>query len=52
MINILYGKSDPGVSFFASEFQEWCTYFGLAIVTFLLYLVLTNNKKNNKDEDE
>lgn len=48
MIHFLYGKSDPGVSFYASEFPEWCTYFGLAMVTFLLYIVLTNNKPKNR----
>ena len=45
-------KYDPGVNFYASEFPDWAAYFGLALVTFLLYIVLTNNKKNNKDEDE
>ncbi len=45
-------KYDPGVSFHASQFPDWAVYFGLAMVTFLLYVVFTNNKKSNKDEDE
>jgi hypothetical protein len=41
-------KYDPGVSFHASQFPDWTVYFGLAIVSFLLYVVLKNNKPKNK----
>lgn len=44
-------KYDPGVNFHASEFPNWAVYFGLAMVTFLLYVVVSNNKKK-KDEQE